>query len=53
MPKISIIIPVYNTYDYLDRCLNSAVKQTLDDIKIICVINCSTANSIQIVKNYD
>ena len=52
MPKISIIIPVYNTYDYIGRCLNSAVKQTLDDIEIICVNDCSTDNSIKIIKNY-
>lgn len=52
MTKVSIIIPIYNTYDYIGRCLNSAVKQTLDDIEIICVNDCSTDNSVQIVKNY-
>ena len=33
--KISVIIPVYNVYDYIDKCLDSLVNQTLKDIEII------------------
>ena len=37
MPKVSIIVPVYNVEEYLERCLTSLVNQTLDDIEIIVV----------------
>lgn len=51
-PKISIIIPVYNVEDYLSRCLESVVGQTLLDIEIICVNDGTRDNSVDIVKNY-
>ena len=37
MPKVSIIIPVYNVEKYLDKCVQSAINQTLQDIEIILV----------------
>ena len=52
MPKISIIIPVYNAEEYLKRCLNSIVNQTLKDIEIICVNDCSIDNSLEILNSY-
>ena len=52
MTKVSIIIPAYNTYDYLGRCLNSAVKQTLDDFEVICVNDGSKDDCIGIMKSY-
>ena len=36
-PKVSVIIPVYNTEKYLKRCLDSLVNQTLQDIEIVIV----------------
>ena len=48
--KISIILPVYNVEKYLEECLNSLVGQTLDDIEIICINDCSTDNSLSILK---
>jgi len=39
--KVSIIVPVYNTADYLRRCLDSCVNQTLEEIEIIVVNDCS------------
>ena len=51
-PKISIIVPVYNVEHYLERCLNSLINQTLDDIEIICINDGSTDNSLQILENY-
>lgn len=52
MPKVSIIIPVYNVEKYLKRCLDSLIKQTLKDIEIICIDDCSKDNSLEILKKY-
>ena len=51
-PKISIIIPVYNTEKYLDECLNSVENQTLKDIEIICINDGSTDKSLEILNNH-
>ena len=51
-PKISIIIPVYNTEQYIGLALDSVVNQTLKDIEIICIDDCSTDNSYEILKDY-
>lgn len=52
MPKISIIIPVYNVAEYLPKCLDSILTQTLSDIEIICINDGSTDNSGDILQNY-
>lgn len=52
MPKVSIIIPVYSVEQYLKRCLESVVNQTLKDIEIICVNDCSPDNSLVILQEY-
>ena len=52
MPKISVIMPVFNTELYLRLCLNSICNQTLKDIKIICVNDCSPDNSLDILQEY-
>lgn len=52
MPKITVIIPVYNSEMYLENCLKSVVSQTLKDIEIICVNDCSKDNSWNIVKKF-
>ena len=48
-PLVSIIIPVYNTGEFLEECLNSVRSQTLRDIEIICVNDGSTDNSSEIL----
>lgn len=53
MPKVSIIIPIYNVEQYLRQCLDSVINQTLTDIEIICVNDCSPDNSISIIKEYE
>ncbi len=50
--KVSVIIPVYNVEPYLKECLNSIINQTLKDIEIICIDDCSTDNSYQILEEY-
>ena len=52
MPKISIIVPVYNEEEYVSTCLDSLVKQTLDDIEIITIDDNSTDNSLNILLDY-
>ncbi len=52
MPKVSVIIPVYNTEKYLEKCLDSVCNQTLSDIEIICINDASTDNSLEVLKQY-
>ncbi len=52
MPKISVIVPVYNSEKYLKRCLDSIVSQTLTDIEIICVNDGSYDKSLDILNDY-
>ena len=52
MPKVSVIIPVYNVEKYLKQCLDSVLNQTLEDIEIICVNDGSTDNCPQILEDY-
>ena len=51
-PKVSIIIPVYNTAAYLPDALDSICKQTLSSLQIIVVDDGSTDNSLQILQDY-
>lgn len=51
-PKVSVIIPVYNTAAYLRQCLDSVVNQTLRDIEIICVDDGSDDDSFSILEEY-
>lgn len=51
-PKVSIIIPIFNSVQYLNKCLDSAINQTLDDIEIICVDNNSSDDSCKIYSQY-
>lgn len=51
-PKVSVIIPIYNTEQYLSQCLDSIINQTLKEIEIICVNDGSTDNSLEILKKY-
>lgn len=52
MPKVSVIIPVYNVEEYLSECLDSLINQTLRDIEIICINDGSTDNSLNILNEY-
>ena len=52
MPKLSVIIPVYNVEKYLPQALESVIKQTFADIEIICINDGSTDNSLTILENY-
>lgn len=51
-PKVSIIMPVYNTEKFLIRCLNSIVNQTYKNFELICVDDKSQDNSLCILNEY-
>ena len=48
-PKISVIIPIYNSKNYLNDCLKSIINQTLKEIEIICINDGSTDNSLELI----
>lgn len=52
MPKVSIIVPIYNVENYLEECMESIVRQTLQDIEIICINDGSTDGSMNILRAY-
>ena len=52
MPKVSVVVPVYNVERYLVRCMDSLVNQTLEDIQIIAVNDGSTDNSGELLNIY-
>lgn len=52
MIKVSVIVPVYNTEKYLEKCLQSLLSQTLNELEIICVNDGSTDNSGEILRQY-
>lgn len=51
-PKVSIIVPIYNVENYLRRCLDSLLSQSLREIEIIAVNDGSTDNSLEILEEY-
>lgn len=52
-PKISFVVPVYKSENYIRRCLDSLVAQSLNDIQIVCVNDGSPDNSLSILKEYE
>lgn len=52
MIRVSVVVPVYNTSKYLSRCLDSLVNQTLDDIEVLVINDCSTDDSSIILDSY-
>ena len=52
IPKVSIIVPVYNTEKYLARCINSIIAQSFTDFELILVNDGSTDNSLKICEEY-
>lgn len=52
MYKLSVVIPVYNTEQYLPRCIESLINQTYKNIEFIFVNDCSPKNAEEIIKEY-
>ena len=49
-PKVSIIVPVYNSEKYIERCINSLRNQTLKDIQIILINDSSTDSTPELCR---
>ena len=52
MCKVSVIIPVYNVEPWLGACLDSVLGQTLPELEVICVDDCSPDRCPQILDEY-
>ncbi len=53
MKQLSIIVPCHNAADFLVRCLDSILNQTINDLEIICVNDASPDHGITILRNYE
>jgi len=53
MPKISVIVPVYNIENYIEECIKSILNQTLRDFELLLVDDGSTDNSLNICREYE
>lgn len=51
-PKVSIIVPVYNTAKYLPACIDSVLSQSVREIEVICVDDCSSDDSWSVLEQY-
>ena len=52
MPKVSVLVPIFNVEKYLRECLDSVVNQTLKDIEIICINDGSKDGTLDILNEY-
>ena len=52
-PKISIIIPIFNSEEFITECLNSLIKQTFKNFEVICINDGSIDNSLTILKEFE
>lgn len=50
-PNVSVIIPVFNVAPYIEKCARSIFEQTLKNLEIIFIDDCSTDNSVEIIKD--
>ncbi|MBO4480233.1 MAG: glycosyltransferase family 2 protein [Alphaproteobacteria bacterium] len=51
-PKVSVLVPCYNSERYIDECITSIINQSLKDIEVICINDGSTDNTLDIIKKY-
>ena len=52
MIKVSVVVPIFNVEEYLERCVKSLLNQTLDDIEIILVNDGSKDKSGEIAQDF-
>jgi len=51
-PKVTVIIPAYNAEKFVHTCIESAIQQTLNDIEILCIDDCSTDSTPNILSKF-
>src|SRR5690554_5825547 len=51
-PKVTVIVPFFNSENYIRECIESLVNQTLKELEIICINDGSTDGSYEIVQEY-
>lgn len=51
IPKVSVVITIYNREKYIEKCARSLFEQTLDDVELVFVDDASTDRSVFILKN--
>ena len=51
--KISVIVPIYNIMDCLEKCVMSIINQTYKDLEIICVVGNTDENAIYGTKDFN
>lgn len=49
---VSILVPFYNVEQYIDRCIQSLIKQTYENIEILLIDDCSPDNTLEIAQKY-
>lgn len=52
LPKVSVLVAVYNAEKYLRKCVETLTRQTYKNLQIICVDDCSTDHSVEMLKGY-
>ena len=52
MNKISVIIPMYNSQDYIGQCLRSVISQTYRNLEVLVIDDGSTDKSVDICQSY-
>jgi glycosyltransferase involved in cell wall biosynthesis len=53
MPKVSVLMPVYNGEKYVKQAIDSVLSQTYSDFELIVVDDGSTDNSAEIIKTFN
>lgn len=52
LPKVSIIVPIYNSEKYIEKCIKSIIKQSYQNIEVVLVDDGSTDNSYKVIESY-
>ncbi|KRD07467.1 hypothetical protein ASE21_18450 [Flavobacterium sp. Root901] len=53
MPKVSVILPVYNCEKYIRESIESVLNQTFEDFELLIIDDCSTDSTVAIIENFD